>query len=86
MMQRPRATSVVPQPDYCLLVTFDNEEVRVFDVKPYLDFKPFEELRSQQVFNTVRPAGLSIEWIHGQDICPDDLYYNSVPLDSERCE
>ncbi len=79
-MLRPKAVEVVPQDDYCLLVTFSNNEKRVFDVKPYLGFKPFDELKSPAVFNTVRPAGLSVEWIHGQDICPDELYYNSVPI------
>jgi len=79
-MIRPKATSVVPQSDYMLIVTFNNSEKRMFDVKPYLDFKPYEELKNMELFNSVRPAGLSIEWIHGQDICPDDLYYNSVPI------
>ena len=79
-MIRPKAVDVIPQTDYCLLVTFSNDEKRVFDVKPYLEFKPFIELKSSAVFNTVKPAGLSIEWVHGQDICPDDLYYNSVPI------
>ena len=79
-MIRPKAVSVIPQSGYCLLVTFSNGEKRVFDVKPYLDFKPFNELRNPAVFSTVKAAGLSVEWIHGQDICPDELYYNSVPI------
>jgi len=76
----PWAVKVTPQPDYCLLVTFSNDEQRIFDVKPYFDFKPFRELKIPTLFNTVKPAGLSIEWLHGQDICPDELYYNSVPV------
>lgn len=76
-MLRPKAVNVVAKDDYCLLVTFDNDETRVFDVKPYLTFKPFEELKDYVLFQTVKPAGLSVEWIHGQDICPDELYYNS---------
>ena len=79
-MIRPKAINVTPQADYCLLITFSNDEKRVFDVKPYLDFKPFAELKNLSMFNTVKPAGLSIEWLHGQDICPDELYYNSVPI------
>ena len=79
-MIRPTAVDVTPQPSYCLLVTFNNGEKRIFDVKPYLDFKPYAELKNYTIFNTVKPAGLSVEWIHGQDICPDDLYYHSVPL------
>jgi hypothetical protein len=79
-MIRPKAVKVTPQDDYCLLITFSNNEKRIFDVKPYLDFKPFEELRNTVIFNTVKPAGLSIEWMHGQDICPDELYHNSKPI------
>ena len=79
-MIRPKAMDVIPQPDYCLLVVFSNGERRIFDVKPYLEFTAFIELKNLTIFNTVKPAGLSIEWIHGQDICPDELYYNSIPF------
>ena len=79
-MLRPKAVSVIPQADYYLLITFDNDERRLFDVKPYLDFKPYDELKNLTIFNTVKTAGLRVEWVHGQDICPDDLYYNSVPV------
>jgi hypothetical protein len=77
-MERPRALRVETRPDYNLLVTFTNNEKRLFDVRPYFAFKPFAELQSPALFDTVKPAGLSVEWLHGQDICPDDLYYNSV--------
>ena len=77
---RPRAVNVVPQADYRLLVTFSNNEKMIFDVKPLLDFKAFSELKNPVLFNTVKPAGLSVEWIHGQDICPDELYYDSAPI------
>jgi hypothetical protein len=79
-MLRPKAIAVAPKSDYRLLVSFDNNEQRIFDVKPYLDFKPFSELKNPALFDTVRPAGLSIEWLHGQDICPDELYYGSEPV------
>ena len=78
-MLRPRAVAVEPASDFCLLVTFDNAERRLFDTKPYLDFGPYLELKNPTLFATVKPAGLSIEWLHGQDICPDELYYNSIP-------
>ncbi len=79
---RPRASAVevASIKDYTLLVTFTNGEKRIFDVKPYFSFKCFEELKSKTLFQTVHIAGLSIEWLHGQDICPDDLYYNSISL------
>ena len=79
-MIRPKAVEVSVKSEYCLLITFSNNEKRIFDVKPYLDFIPFRELRNPVIFNAVKPSGLSIMWIHGQDICPDELYYNSTPV------
>lgn len=80
MCMRPRAIEVKPLNDYRLLVTFSNGERRVFDVKPYFDFLPFKDLKNMGLFNTVRIAGLSVEWSNGVDICPDELYYDSVPV------
>jgi len=83
MYIRPICVAVEAQPDYCLLVTFDNGETKLFDVKPYLDHPAFRELRTPALFRAVKPAGLSIEWLRGQDICPDQLYDNSIPVNQE---
>lgn len=75
---RPRAVKVEPLKNYILKITFDNGEIRKFDVKPYMTHKVFKELKSLAIFNTVKIAGLSIEWENGADICPDELYFNSI--------
>ncbi len=77
---RPRAIAVEPLDDFKLRVTFNNNEKRVFDVKPYFHFKPFKELQELALFKTVHIAGLSVEWQNGIDICPDELYYDSLPI------
>ena len=77
---RPRAISVKPLNDYKLLITFSNNEIKIFDVKPYLEYKQFNNLKNISIFNTVKISGLSIEWIDGTDICPDELYNNSVTV------
>lgn len=80
-MLRPKAINVQPQPDYMLLVDFNNGERRLFDVKPYISGSWFGQLKDPSIFNSVHIAGLSIEWVDGQDISPDDLYDNSVPVE-----
>ncbi|MCL2168543.1 MAG: DUF2442 domain-containing protein [Defluviitaleaceae bacterium] len=80
----PRAVKVAPLQDYRLSVTFENGEVKLFDVKPYLDHPAFRELRIIPLFNAVKIGGLSIEWLRGQDICPDQLYFNSVSIPLEN--
>ena len=70
----PKAINVEPIENYELKIIFDNGEVKIFDVKPYFGHKVFEELKDEKMFNTVKVAGLSIEWDNGADICPDELY------------
>jgi len=73
----PRVVDVVPKKDYMLFLEFNNGEKKTFDVKPYLMHPFFKELNDKEKFKRVKPGGLSIEWASGQDISPDDLYYNS---------
>jgi len=71
---------VKPLAEYRLLITFDNNEQRIFDVKPYLSDSFFAPLSDPVIFKSVKVSPISIEWAGGIDICPDELYYNSVPL------
>lgn len=75
----PRVKAVKPNPDYTITLVFTNDEVRRFDVKPYLDIGIFQELKDPGIFNSVRPYLGSVQWQNGQDFCPDTLYMESVP-------
>lgn len=77
-MLRPTVIKVTALPNYMLDLTFDNGEHRIFDVKPYIKGSWFGQLKDPGVFNTVKANGYSVEWSDGQDLCPDDLYYNSI--------
>lgn len=77
---RPKAIDVSVLDNYELELLFDNNEKRIFDVKPYFKFKIFNELKDISKFKTVKIAGLSIEWENGADICPDELYNNSKEI------
>ena len=75
----PRIKAVKPNPDYTLTLTFTNGEVKVFNVKPYLNKGIFRELQDMSLFNSVKPFLGSIQWKNGQDLCPDVLYLESYP-------
>lgn len=75
---------VKPLKDNRLLLTFDNSEQRIFDVTPYLNDDFFAPLRNAAVFKTVRINPITVEWDGGIDICPDELYYNSVPISPSK--
>ena len=78
---KPKAIDVKVLNNYQLEILFENNEKKILDVKPYFKFKLFEELKDEKKFNTVKVAGLSIEWENGADICPDELYNNSKKVE-----
>mgnify|MGYP000992190395 CR=1 FL=1 len=73
----PRPKDVKPLDDYCLKVLFENGETRVYDMSALLEKPFYSKLKNKNIFNTVKVSDITLEWITGQDICPDDLYYNS---------
>jgi hypothetical protein len=77
----PKIKDVKPTDDYKLILTFTNDEVKVFDVTPYLEKGFFNQLKDKSYFKNVRPFMDSIQWQNGQDLCPDMLYLDSRELD-----
>jgi hypothetical protein len=70
--------AVKPQDDYILLLTFENDEQRIFDMKPYLDFGPvFRALKEPAMFNSVRVYFDTVSWANEADLDPEMLYPNS---------
>jgi hypothetical protein len=60
-----------------LILTFENNEKRVFDVTPYLDIGIFKELKEPSMFNSVHISFDSIEWANKADLDPELLYEKS---------
>lgn len=70
-----------PLENYTLLLTFDNNEKRIFNVTPYLEKGIFAQLRDLKTFKTVRVEFDSVAWANGADIDPEVLYEDSIPLE-----
>jgi hypothetical protein len=73
--------NVEPQENYLLLLTFENGEKRQFDMKPYLDFGIFQELKDLKLFTTVKISFDSIEWDNEADFDPEVLYQKSIRIE-----
>jgi hypothetical protein len=76
----PRVRQLRAAEDFRLVLTFTNGEVRVFDVKPYLSFPVFRPLADPALFAAARLYLGSVAWPGGQDLCPDTLYEESLPM------
>jgi hypothetical protein len=73
----PNITDVKAQDNYEILLSFENGEIKVFDMKPYIDKGFFKQLQDKTYFKTVKPHFDSIQWANGQDLSPDTLYLDS---------
>ncbi len=70
----PKVKQVEPTDNHTLVVTFENDEIREFDVNPYLDKGIFSELKDLPYFRQVKVVAGSVEWPHEQDFSYDTLY------------
>ena len=73
----PRVIEVKVTNDYVLDLVFTNQEKKQFDVKPYLNFGMFTELKDYSMFRTAKVEFGTVSWSNGLDICPDTLYIGS---------
>lgn len=67
-------TKVEAKSDFILSVCFEDGKEGLFDLKPYLDFGVFKELKNQNYFQQVGIEYGAVTWPHGQDIAPETLY------------
>jgi len=79
-----KVVAVKANEDFSLELTFNDNTVRKFDARPYLDFGVFNELKDIGYFKQVRIAYGTVQWPHEQDIGPDTLYIESRPIENSN--
>ena len=72
-----KVTAVRANEDYTLDLTFSDGSVKRFDVKPYLKYEVFKELKDLTYFKQVKLAFGTVQWPHEQDIAPETLFVGS---------
>ncbi len=75
-----KVTAVKANDDFSLDVQFNDGSVKRFDAKPYLDYEVFRELNDLNYFKRVGVAFGTVQWPHEQDISPETLYIEGVPV------
>ena len=75
----PRVRHVIPQKDFTLILTFTNNQMRKFDMAPYLKKGIFKTLAEWKIFNKAKIAFGTVIWPGDLDISPDTLYLESKP-------
>lgn len=78
MVPRPKEVKVLE--NYSLQVSFDNGETKIYDMSALLEKPFYSKLKNRNLFNTVKVRDITLEWATGEDLCPDELYYNSKKI------
>ena len=71
--------------DYNLLITYNNNEKRIFDMKSYWLWNKgdFVKLHEIEVFGNVKPVFDTVQWENGLEIAPEELYSDSVMVSTK---
>lgn len=77
----PKISKVEVVENYKLILYFETGEKKLYDMKKNFKYECFKNLRNWEIFKTVKAVGETIEWETGEDINPEELYFNSKPMD-----
>ena len=66
--------------EFNLLITYSNNEKKVFNMKNYWLWNKgdFLKLHNLEAFNKVTPVFDTVQWENGLEIAPEELYDESV--------
>ena len=78
----PRAKSVKYLDGYKLIITFENNEIKQFDLQPYLHFNVYRPLQDETFCKKVmvRDGDGVLYWSDFIDIDPDRAYMESISV------
>ena len=74
----PDPIEVKPMEGYKLYIKFKNGEEKIFDMSKYINQKYYEKLKEYKYFEKVCVMKNTVVWENGEDISPENLYYESI--------
>lgn len=67
--------------NYLIYLLYETKEEKIYDMKKLINENKFyKNLLDKQYFESLKIRGDSIEWKNGEDIAPENLYYESIDL------
>ncbi len=77
----PDVIKVKALDNYILEVTFATKEIKIFDMKNLINnIEFYKKLKNKDYFKKVKPYNETVIWENGEDVCPEELYYNSIEI------
>ena len=72
--------------NFLLYIKFQNGEEKIYDMKEMLKYNYYKNLRDKENFKKVKILGITLKWSTGEDIAPEKIYFNSIPLSDFKSE
>ena len=73
----PRVLTVEYKENYTLLIKITNNELKQFDLKAFLHYPVYEELKDEKFCKKVTVVDGIIQWNNSIDLDPDLVYLQS---------
>lgn len=75
----PRIVEVKVLEKYYIYLKFKTGEEKVYDMASCIDeIDYYKNLKNRSYFMNIKPRGCTVEWENGEDVCPENLYYDSI--------
>lgn len=75
----PRVLDVKALREYYIYLKFKTGEEKVYDMTSCIEkIEYYKKLKNRKYFENVKPRGCTVEWEEGEDVCPENLYYDSI--------
>lgn len=66
---------------YNIYLKFTTGEEKIYDMSEHIEkINYYSKLKNREYFIRVKPRGDTVEWENGEDVAPENLYYNSIPI------
>lgn len=82
MGETPDIIEVRALEKYYIYLKFKTGEERIYNMANHIEkLTFFSRLKNRVYFEKVKPRGDTVEWENGEDVAPENLYFESIPID-----
>ena len=79
--ETPDIIGVMALDNYLLYLKFETNEEKIYDMKELIYINKFYiKLKNIEYFKKVEIRGDSVQWLDGEDVSPENLYYDSIDI------
>lgn len=83
--ETPDILGVKALDNYLIYLKFKTNEEKIYDMKKLINENKFyNKLKDKDYFRDVKIRGDSIEWENGEDVAPENLYYDSININEVK--